>query len=153
MRRPARFPLALNPARFWRFNLVGALGLGVQFALLTLLAKVAHSPVSVATAIAVALTIAHNFAWHERYTFRDRVAKQRALRAIAARYVRFNLANGAISLLGNVVFTTALTQYAHLPLLVANAIAIVICGLLNYVASDRLVFRKAKSRAITAATT
>jgi putative flippase GtrA len=131
-------------ARIWRFNLVGAMGMVVQFALLAILVKLAHLPTAVATAIAVALTVAHNFAWHEQYTFADRV-RHRAARtfgSIAARFLRFNLTTGAISVLGNVAFTTLLTQRARLPLLVANAVAIALCAVLNYLASDRLVFRK-----------
>lgn len=138
--------------RIGRFYGVGALGIGVQFALLTLSAKLAHLPVSLATAIAVWLTVAHNFAWHERYTFGDRVGNQRTAASIAVRYLRFNLTNGAISLLGNVIFTTLLVQYARLPLLAANAAAIVICGLLNFLASDRLVFRKTKAGPMRATT-
>ena len=132
-------------ARVWRFNVVGAIGIVVQFALLWILAKLLHVPTAFATAIAVAFTVAHNFAWHEHYTFADRVRHRaaRSVRAITARFMRFNLTTGAISVLGNVVFTTLLAQRARLPLLVANALAIAICAVLNYVASDRLVFRAA----------
>jgi putative flippase GtrA len=128
-----------TPQRIWRFNVVGAIGIAVQFAVLAALAKLAHLPTSLATAIAVTVTVAHNFAWHERYTFRDRGCS--GGREIVGRFLRFNLTTGAISVLGNVVFTTLLAEHARLPLLVANGAAIAICGLLNYVASDRVVFR------------
>ena len=57
------------------------------------------------------------------------------------RFVRFNLTTGAISILGNAVFTTLLAQRTRMPLLAANGTAIALCALLNYLASDRLVFR------------
>ena len=128
-----------TPRHFWRFNIVGAIGIGVQFVALSALVKLAHVPVSIATALAVILTVAHNFVWHERYTFADR--SRRRAGEVVGRFLRFNLSNGAISLLGNVVFTTLLLECARMPLLAANATAIAACGVLNYLASDRLVFR------------
>ena len=125
--------------RFWRFNLIGAIGIGVQFAVLTALVKLAHAPVAIATIIAVALAVAHNFLWHEIYTFEDRTPRG-ALKSVE-RFLRFNLTNGAISVVGNVVFTTLLVEQARMPLLAANAVSILICGTLNYMAADRLVFR------------
>ena len=144
MMATAPAPTALTSSRrWWRFNAVGAIGIGFQFAMLAVLAKLLHWPLSLATGIAVALTVAHNFIWHEHYTFHDRLRQSaaRTAKQVGMRFVRFNLTTGAISVLGNVVFTTLLAQRARMPLLAANGAAIALCALLNYLASDRLVFR------------
>ena len=50
------------------------------------------------------LTVLHNFLWHERFTWADRTGKfHRFLHAREwpARLFRFNLSNGAISMVGN----------------------------------------------------
>ena len=54
--------------RFFRFNTVGALGIGVQLAALWLLVDVAGLHYSLATMAAVGLAVLHNFAWHWRWT-------------------------------------------------------------------------------------
>ena len=65
-----------------RWMMVGALGLGVQLAVLALLVRLGL-PTALATTVAVGLTIVHNFVWHERWTWRhrpSRTARQRAER-------------------------------------------------------------------------
>ena len=59
--------------RFLKFNGVGAIGFALQLALLALLLRLGLHYLA-ATALAVELTILHNFAWHERWTWRDRPA-------------------------------------------------------------------------------
>src|SRR5205085_9977389 len=59
-------------ARFARFNAVGAMGVAVQLGTLALLTRVLGWDYLVATAIAVEAAVAHNFLWHERYTWADR---------------------------------------------------------------------------------
>ncbi len=58
--------------RFLRFNFVGALGIGVQLAAVTLLVGVLGLHYLVASALAIEMAVLHNFAWHERWTWRDR---------------------------------------------------------------------------------
>jgi len=43
--------------------------------------------------------------------------------------------------MGNLALMQALAGRMHVPYLAANAIAIALCSLLNYLAADRLVFR------------
>lgn len=129
---------------FIRFNLVGVIGVAVQLALLALLTRAFRLNYLWATGLAVALTVLHNFAWHERFTFYDRLRSgaARTLRAVAARFLKFNLLTGLISIGGNVLLMHWLCGRARLPLLAANLLAIAICGVFNYLANDRLVFRK-----------
>jgi len=58
--------------RFLRFNAVGAMGIAVQIASLTLLVSALGVHYLPATAVAIELSVLHNFLWHERWTWRDR---------------------------------------------------------------------------------
>lgn len=133
--------------RWMAFNLVGLAGVGVQLAALALLTH-AGWPVLAATALAVESAILHNFAWHERWTWSDRRVKgaQRL-----ARLGHFHLANGAVSLGGNLAVMFVLHTLGGVPVLAANLAAIAACGLVNFVASDRLVFRMATAAGLAIA--
>ncbi len=122
--------------RWWRFNLVGAAGVAVQLAALALLNLCAPRHYMVNTTAALEITLLHNFAWHVRYTWRDRSGSSRP----GASLLRFHLSNGAVSLVGNLGLMRVLVEGAHLPVLAANAIAIVCCSLVNFLLGDRWVF-------------
>jgi len=92
-----------------------------------------------ATALAVEAAILHNFFWHERWTWADRIGSLPEGRT--GRLVRFHFTCGAVSILGNLALMQALVGRMHVPYLAANAIAISLCSLLNFLAADRLVFR------------
>jgi putative flippase GtrA len=123
------------------FNAVGALGVVLQLALVALLVHAAGLHYLVATMIAVEAAILHNFAWHQRWTWKDREARSR--RHILARLASFNLLNGGISLAGNALVVAVLTGGAGVDPVLAGAAAIVLCSIANFVASERLVFRAA----------
>src|SRR5687768_9253087 len=93
--------------RWLRFNGVGALGAGVQLALLGWLTHDAGLHYLWATAVAVEASVLHNFCWHERWTWQDRPAGSR--QRLLNRLVRFHLSNGAISLAGNLLIMRVLT--------------------------------------------
>jgi putative flippase GtrA len=59
--------------RWCRFNFVGAVGICVQFGVLFLLKSVLHFHYLAATALAVEAAVVHNFFWHERFTWADRM--------------------------------------------------------------------------------
>ena len=59
--------------RWCKFNIVGGMGILVQFAALFLLKSVLHFNYLGATAIAVEAAVVHNFVWHEQFTWVDRV--------------------------------------------------------------------------------
>jgi putative flippase GtrA len=56
------------------------------------------------------------------------------------RLFRFNLANGAVSILGNVSLMKVMVGEGHMNYLVANGIAIAVCSVANFVVSDAWVF-------------
>ena len=124
--------------RWFRFNLVGGIGIAVQLVLLFLLKSILHFNYLAATALAVEATVIHNFLWHERYTWADRV--QLSWQNSLPRLLRFNLTNGAVSIAGNLGLMKLMVDMGHMNYLVANAIAIALCSLVNFVVSNQYVF-------------
>jgi putative flippase GtrA len=141
-------------ARWGKFNLVGAIGIGVQFGALFFLKSAFHLHYLVATGIAVEIAVLHNFLWHERFTWRDRTRPKEndqhrsTLRLGSFEFspgffrslLRFHFANGAVSILGNLAIMKALAGLEHMNYLIANLIAIAVCSLANFVLSDQWVF-------------
>jgi putative flippase GtrA len=184
--------------RWLKFNFVGGIGIGVQFGALFLLKSIFHFDYLLATALAVETAVAHNFLWHERFTWADRVQlgrvqpantpgararnvfrelfaalkrratqKQSAIqskrlaqnkRAIEshsaitshsarpgraeglARFLRFNLTTGAVSIIGNLALMKVMVGFGHVNYLFANAVAIALCSVTNFLVSDAWVF-------------
>jgi putative flippase GtrA len=120
--------------RWMKFNLVGAIGVGVQLGVLALVRSAFNLNATASTAVAVEAAVVHNFFWHEALTWSDRRDNRRL-----PRYLRFNVTTGAFSIAGNVALTKLLADRA-VPLLLANGIAISICSILNFLINDRLVF-------------
>jgi putative flippase GtrA len=124
--------------RWTAFNLVGAGGIAVQLAVLALLVHVFDTHYLISTAVAVEAAVLHNFFWHQRWTWRDRPAPSRG--ATIARLARFQLLNGGISLAGNLALMAVLTGAFDMDPVVASGIAIATCSLVNFIASESLVF-------------
>jgi putative flippase GtrA len=129
-------PLA---GRWLKFNFVGLVGIGVQLAMLALLVSGCGLNKLLATGLAVETAVLHNFVWHELFTWRGTVLRER--RAIALRLVRFHLGNGLVSIAGNVALMALLAGALHIQYLIANVLSIGACALLNFVVSEWFVFR------------
>jgi putative flippase GtrA len=127
--------------RWLKFNAVGALGIAVQLAVLLALKAGFHLSYLPATALAVEAAVVHNFLWHERYTWADRVRP--SWRKSLPRLLRFNLTTGTVSIVGNLALMKLMVDLAHLNYLLANAIAIALCSLANFLVSEEWVFEKA----------
>jgi putative flippase GtrA len=155
--------------RWSKFNFVGGIGIAVQFAALFLLKSVFHVHYLAATALAVEAAVLHNFIWHERFTWADRIKPDRIkqqgskrdrsslgqtksdgpfadapalYRRSLLRLARFHLGNGAVSILGNVALMKVMVGVGHMNYLVANAIAITLCSVANFLVSDDWVFEE-----------
>ena len=211
--------------RWLRFNFVGGIGIGVQFLMLFLLKSALHLDYLLATALAVEAAVVHNFIWHERYTWADRVrpswhsahhasgteaqnlwerllaglkrvranlcrplrdwlhsaVRTRHCRAglshVAptglqdqtgngnrsgrlltdvlkrcatpgqfgpsfARFLRFNLTTGGVSIVGNLALMRVMVGAGQMNYLVANGIAIALCSLANFLVSEEWVFEE-----------
>jgi putative flippase GtrA len=122
--------------RWGKFNLVGAMGMAVQLGSLAVFNRVSAGHYLWATAAALEVTLVHNFVWHLHYTWRDR----RDRTSLPGKCVRFHLANGAVSLVGNLLLMRVLVEGARMPVVPANAIAIVCCSVVNFALGDRWVF-------------
>ena len=128
--------------RWIRFSAGGTYGSLLQLLALMILAK--WLSLAWATTLAVELAVVHNFIWHELYTWQDRHV--RGGRAVIGRLVRFQMSNGVISIAGNVVLTGLLHEYLGTPVVIANVMAIGLCGAFNFVTSEWLVFASAPKR-------
>lgn len=134
--------LASTLLRWCKFNLVGALGIGVQFATLFMLKGVLRFNYLAATAIAVEIAVVHNFVCHEHFTWADRTKVNGGWRRSLYRLVRFNLGNGAVSLLGNLAIMKVMVGEVGMNYLLANALAIFLCSLANFLMSEIWVFAR-----------
>jgi putative flippase GtrA len=122
--------------RWSKFNLVGAVGMMVQLAALALFNRCVPGHYLLASAAALELTLLHNFVAHLHYTWSDR----RRNSAVLAQLLRFHLSNGLVSMLGNLALMRLLVGIAHIPLLAANAIAILGCSILNFCLGNNWAF-------------
>ena len=124
--------------RHWlKFNAVGIIGVVVQLLVLAILKTALGMNYLIATVLAVEAAILHNFVWHERWTWIERT---KMVRGRFRRLLRFNTANGLISLLGNVGMMWLLVSKFQLHYLLSNLLAVIVCSLINFLVSDRLVF-------------
>jgi putative flippase GtrA len=137
--------------RWGKFNLVGAMGMAVQLGALALINHVAPGHYMLATAAAIELTLLHNFVWHLHYTWRDRyptLDTKSVFRmghpgdrgVLARNLLRFHLSNGLVSLLGNLALMPVLVESARIPVVAANAIAILGCSIVNFFLGDQWAF-------------
>jgi putative flippase GtrA len=122
--------------RWWKFNLVGAMGMVVQLGLLALMGRWAREHSLGATAVAIEVTLLHNFAWHVHYTWRDR----REASTVGAQLARFHLSNGLVSMLGNLTLMWVLVKGMGVPVLAANGVAILCCSLVNFGLGENWTF-------------
>jgi putative flippase GtrA len=135
--------------RWCKFNFVGGIGIAVQFAALFFLRSWLHFNYLVATAIAVEAAVVHNFVWHEQFTWADRTrfdSTRPSGRRSWPRLLRFNLTNGAVSILGNLALMKVMVGLGQMNYLFANGIAIGLCSLANFLVSERWVFSEEAER-------
>ena len=128
--------------RWVAFNAVGILGAVVQLSVLAALTHGAGLSYLPATALAVEAAVLHNFAWHQRWTWRDRQLESK--RQVLDRLIRFHLLNGSVSIVGNLTITTLLVSAFGVDAVAANLTAILTCSLVNFFGSNALVFAVAR---------
>ena len=126
--------------RYGRFNVVGAFGMLVQLGVLWLIHRLTPAHALWASVFSVEVAVVHNFFWHMRYTWRNLGVEK----DLARRFWRFQLSNGAVSLVGNLLAMFVLLQVVGLPLMMANALAIGCCSLANFCLAEIWVFRGAE---------
>ena len=57
------------------------------------------------------------------------------------RFVRYQLATGALALAGNTAITAALVALTRLPVVAANVVAVAVLSLASFVVGDRWIFQ------------
>ena len=140
---PPSFQLMLR-WRFIKFGMVGASGTVINIVVLYLaqehlLQSIAdfHTRLNYSIALAITVATISNFYWNRRLTWRDRTRNtpQPALRL----FVKYVMA-AALS----IILQSLLTKWLalHLHYLVANVIAIVLASVVNFIANDKLTFRR-----------
>ncbi|HEX3966939.1 MAG TPA: GtrA family protein [Edaphobacter sp.] len=126
--------------RWWKFNLVGAMGMALQLVALALINRWSRGHYLYAAAAALELVLLHNFVWHSHYTWHDR----RNESTLFCQLLRFHLSNGLVSMLGNLVLMRILVNEVRLPVLGANGIAILCCSIFNFCLGNRWAFPEAQ---------
>jgi dolichol-phosphate mannosyltransferase len=122
-----------------KFNAVGVLGFALQTGTLFLLTHGAHAvPYLAATGIAVELAVLNNFVWHQRWTWRDRPSA--TITETLGRLLKFNITNGLVSIVGNLVFMSLLVGRLGLRVTGANLISVAGCSIFNFILADRIAF-------------
>ena len=125
--------------RWLKFNAVGIAGAVVQLGALALFARVFGIEYVVATVLAVEVAVLHNFVWHEACTWREMPREGRWRRLF-----RVHVAHGFVSIASNALVTWLFKRYLGLPLIVANAAAIAVTAVLNFILASTWVFRRPK---------
>lgn len=129
----------MNP-RVGPFVAIGAIGFVLQVSALAWMAHYWHWPYLLATAIAVEAAVLHNFAWHERWTWGDR-HRAATFGVTLQRLAKFQVGTGLASILGNLLVTATAVELLHVTPVLANAAAVAITSIVNFVVADRWVFK------------
>ena len=143
----SRLPARLKPMARWRFikfGAVGASGTVINIAVLYacqefLLLQIAdfHARLNYSIAIAITLATISNFYFNRRLTWRDRqVEVGPSVLVLFFKYV----AAAGVSIAIQSLMTKSLSLYLHY--IVANLVAIGVSSIFNFVANDRLTFRR-----------
>ena len=142
-----RLPAGLQPMARWRFikfGAVGASGTVINIAVLYacqefLLLQIAdfHSRLNYSIAIAITLATISNFYFNRRLTWRDR--QYEASPGVMVLFFKYVAAAG-VSIAIQSVMTKSLSLYLHY--ILANLVAIGVSSIFNFVANDRLTFRR-----------
>ena len=143
----SRLPARLQPMARWRFikfGAVGASGTVINIAVLYacqefFLLQIAdfHSRLNYSIAIAITLATISNFYFNRRLTWRDR--QYEASPGVMLLFFKYVAAAG-VSIAIQSVMTKSLSLYLHY--ILANLVAIGVSSIFNFLANDRLTFRR-----------
>jgi putative flippase GtrA len=137
--------------RVQMFLMVGGMGFLIQIGSLALLTMAAGWPYGPATAIAVQLTVLHNFFWHERWTWHDRTTARHG-HGMPRRLAMYEATAGVTSIAGNLLVTAVGVEFLGFSALAANAMAVAFTSVANFLAADRWVFTGGAALVVTTVT-
>lgn len=130
--------MRIDLRRWGVFNLVGCGGFVLQIGAIMVLTRALGWPPIFATLAALELAALMNFIGHSRWTWGDAPAS--GLRSWLTRYWRYQAAKTA-TLGANLAITTGLI-YLDLPPEAANAAAVLVCAIPNYLVANQFVFHQ-----------
>ena len=143
----ALLPARLQPMARWRFikfGVVGASGTVINIAVLYgcqefFLRHIAdfHARLNYSIAIAITLATISNFYFNRRLTWRDR--QYEASPGVMVLFFKYVAAAG-VSIAIQSLMTKSLSNYLHY--IAANLVAIGLSSIFNFLANDRLTFRR-----------
>jgi dolichol-phosphate mannosyltransferase len=146
-----RLPERLQPMMRWRFikfGVVGASGTVVNLAVLYvaqefLFSHIAdfHDRLNFSIALAITVATINNFYWNRRLTWRDR--QHEVHHSALFLFSKYVMAAGLAIVLQSLL-TKWLALYMHY--LLANVLAIVLSSVCNFVANDRMTFRRRRAK-------
>lgn len=146
-----RLPERLQPMMRWRFikfGVVGASGTVVNVAVLYvaqefLFRQIAdfHDRLNFSIALAITVATINNFYWNRRLTWRDR--QHEVHHSSLFLFSKYVMAAGLAIVLQSLL-TKWLALYMHY--LLANVLAIVLSSVCNFVANDRMTFRRRRAK-------
>ncbi len=131
---------ASTPERVFRFYAVGLIGVAVQLTMLAILTRGFSLNYLVSTALAVETAVINNFFWHDHWTWRCRTSETDSLVVRMRRFWRFNVTNGFISIVINVLVTRAFVEVGGVPYLIANLMAIGSGSVMTFLVGETFVF-------------
>ena len=142
-----RLPSRLQPMARWRFikfGVVGASGTVINIAVLYaaqefLFRFIAdfHARLNYSIALAITMATLSNFYWNRRLTWRDR--KHEVHHSAPFLFFKYVMA-AALSIAVQSLLTKWLALHMHY--ILANIVAIVLASVCNFVANDRMTFRR-----------
>jgi dolichol-phosphate mannosyltransferase len=139
--------------RFIKFGTVGASGtfvnLGVLYLAQEYFFRAIESPeirLNVSLVVAIFFATVNNFLWNRAWTWRDRKHLHRH-RSRLAQFGQYAMACW-VGIALQIVFTKLLVIYFHY--LIANAVAIVLSSVFNFVVNDLWTFRHGKAPVVKA---
>jgi putative flippase GtrA len=112
------------------------MGFTLQLCLLAALTGLLGFHYLAATALAVETAIVHNFLWHERWTWGDRITDGSRF----LRFLRFNGTIGLVSIVGNLAFMQLFVGELLMRPVPGNIASVACCAALNFVLNDQVVF-------------
>ncbi len=134
--------------RFIKFGAVGASGTVINIAVLYaaqefLFSHIAdfHSRLNYSIALAITVATISNFYWNRRLTWRDR--RHEVHHSALFLFSKYVMAAG-LAIVVQSLLTKWLALYMHY--ILANIVAIVISSVCNFVANDRMTFRRRRAK-------
>ena len=118
--------------RFARFVVAGTGGFVVQVGMLGVLTSLLGVHYLVATLIAVEVAILFNFAWHYRWTWRDRAGSW------VDQLIRYNALNAITSIFGSIFLTALFVEVVGLNVVSANMASVAALSVVNFIGAIRL---------------